>query len=297
MYNMITCKLMGGLGNQLFQIFTTLSYAIKSGNVFIFSDDTILGVGDNIRPTYWETFLLKLKPFTRNMFPKFKVIKEKDFTYNDIDLTEIKNQDVLLYGYFQSYKYFQNEFNTICKLINLVEIKNKLLQNRLEEYAYTSGFLYHTVSMHFRLGDYKKLQEYHPLMTYEYYEKALEHIILESGLIQNKLIQSKKTMNVLYFCEEEDIIDVLEMIDRMKEKFPTINFVRCSNDLEDWEQMLLMSLCKNNIIANSSFSWWGAYFNFNQDKIVCYPSKWFGPSLDHNTKDMCPDEWIAIQTD
>jgi len=294
MYNMITCNLMGGLGNQLFQIFTTLSYAIKSGNVFIFSDDTILGYGDNIRPTYWETFLLKLKPFTRNMFPKFKVIKEKDFTYNDIELSEIKNQDVLLYGYFQSYKYFQNEFNTICKLINLVEMKNNLLQNK-SEYVYTSGFLYHTVSMHFRLGDYKKVQEYHPLMTYEYYEKALEQIILKSELKQGTLTQNKKTMNVLYFCEEEDIVEVLEMIDHMKEKFPTINFVRCSNELEDWEQMLLMSLCKNNIIANSSFSWWGAYFNLNPDKIICYPSKWFGPSLDHDTKDMSPDEWIKIE--
>ena len=291
MYNMITCNLMGGLGNQLFQIFTTLSYAIKTGNVFIFSDDTILGVGDNIRSTYWETFLLKLKPFTRNMFPKFKVIKEKDFTYNDIELSEIKNQDVLLYGYFQSYKYFQNEFNTICKLINLAEMKNNLFQNK-SECNYTSGFLYNTISMHFRLGDYKKLQDYHPLMTYEYYEKALECIIQ-----QNKLTQNRKIINVLYFCEEEDIVDVLEMIDRMKEKFPTINFLRCSNDLEDWEQMILMSVCKNNIIANSSFSWWGAYFNLNQDKIVCYPSKWFGPSLDHDTKDMCPDEWIKIEID
>ena len=289
MYNMITCNLMGGLGNQLFQIFTTLSYAIKTGNVFIFSDDTILGVGDNIRSTYWETFLLKLKPFTRNMFPKFKVIKEKDFTYNDIESCEIKNQDVLLYGYFQSYKYFQNEFNTICKLINLAEMKNNLFQNK-SECMYTSGFLYNTISMHFRLGDYKKLQDYHPLMTYEYYEKALDYIIV-------KLTQSKKIINVLYFCEEEDIVDVLEMIDRMKEKFPTINFLRCSNDLEDWEQMLLMSVCKNNIIANSSFSWWGAYFNLSQDKIVCYPSKWFGPSLDHDTKDMCPDEWVKIEID
>ena len=286
---MITCNLMGGLGNQLFQIFTTLSYAIKTGNVFIFSDDTILGVGDNIRSTYWETFLLKLKPFTRNMFPKFKVIKEKDFTYNDIESCEIKNQDVLLYGYFQSYKYFQNEFNTICKLINLAEMKNNLFQNK-SECMYTSGFLYNTISMHFRLGDYKKLQDYHPLMTYEYYEKALDYIIV-------KLTQSKKIINVLYFCEEEDIVDVLEMIDRMKEKFPTINFLRCSNDLEDWEQMILMSVCKNNIIANSSFSWWGAYFNLSQDKIVCYPSKWFGPSLDHDTKDMCPDEWVKIEID
>jgi len=286
---MITCNLIGGLGNQLFQIFTTLSYAIRSGNIFAFADFKTLGTNETIiRQTYWDSFLLSLKPFTKNFFPKCKVIKEKEFIYNDIKLSEIKNQDVLLFGYFQSYKYFQNEFNTICKLIKLADMKYNLLQNRLEEYIYTSGFLYHTISLHFRLGDYKKVQHCHPLMTYDYYEKALSYIISQSSI---------KVSNVLYFCEEDDLSDVLLTINQLKEKFPILHFVRCSNKLEDWEQMLLMSLCKNNIIANSSFSWWGAYFNLNEDKIVCYPSKWFGPSLDHDTKDMSPPEWIKITID
>ena len=289
---MITCNLMGGLGNQLFQIFTTLSYAIRSGNIFVFADFKTLGSGETIiRQTYWDSFLLKLKPFTRNIFPICKVIKEESFTYQNINLSEIKNQDVLLFGYFQSYKYFQNEFITICKLIKLAEMKYNLLQTK-SEYTYTSGFLYHTVSLHFRLGDYKMIQNCHPLMTYQYYEKALTYIISQSTLTQNT-----KIMNVLYFCEEEDLTDVLVTINQFKKKFPTLNFVRCSNELEDWEQMLLMSLCRNNIIANSSFSWWGAYFNLNEDKIVCYPSKWFGASLEHDTKDMFPCEWMKIEID
>jgi hypothetical protein len=67
--------------------------------------------------------------------------------------------------------------------------------------------------------------------------------------------------------------------------------------MEDWQQLLLMSCCRHNIIANSSFSWWAAYFNNNPDKIVCYPDKWFGPQLSHNdTRDLCPENWNRIFT-
>ena len=58
--------------------------------------------------------------------------------------------------------------------------------------------------------------------------------------------------------------------------------------------MLLMSSCQDNIIANSTFSWWGAYFNTNNEKIVCYPYKWFGPSANHNICDLFPDSWQKI---
>ena len=73
------------------------------------------------------------------------------------------------------------------------------------------------------------------------------------------------------------------------------NYTRGLDTLDDWQQMLLMSCCHHNIIANSSFSWWAAYLNSNKDKIVCYPSVWFGPSANNNTKDLCPSDWTKIK--
>jgi hypothetical protein len=86
----------------------------------------------------------------------------------------------------------------------------------------------------------------------------------------------------------------MKIINRLENEFQDYKFFRGGNKLEDWEQMLLMSCCHHNIIANSSFSWWAAYFNFWSDKIICYPSVWFGEVSKINTKDLCPPEWNRI---
>jgi hypothetical protein len=67
-----------------------------------------------------------------------------------------------------------------------------------------------------------------------------------------------------------------------------------NEEFEDWHQLLLMSLCRDNIIANSSFSWWGAYFNSHDDKIVVCPSIWFGKDAKIDTSDLCPKSWHQI---
>jgi hypothetical protein len=145
-----------------------------------------------------------------------------------------------------------------------------------------------TISIHFRLGDYKHLQQYHPIMKYEYYKKALTTLLKKDNINQNDL-------NILYLCEDEDVHIVGDIIYKLTQDFPNINMERGGEYLEDWEQMLLMSLCKYNIIANSTFSWWGAYFNSNPDKIVYYPAIWFGPEINHNTDDLFPSDWIKIE--
>jgi hypothetical protein len=273
---------MGGLGNQIFQIFTTISYAIKSRNQFQFINKHQLGSGSTtVRYTFWKSFFSNLKPFLKAEFPPLHVIREKGFAYNDLLVLEMMNRDVLLFGYFQSYKYFQDNYETICKIIGVGKMKTEvLIQTGLEGKS-----LDKTISMHFRLGDYKKIQDFHPIASYEYYEKALTHIQKQNP---------GEDFIVYFFCEDEDLDDVQIKINKLVKQFPRYKFVRGDNTLADWQQMLLMSCCHHNIIANSSFSWWGAYFNSHEDKIVCYPSVWFGEKAPNDTKDLCPPEWIRI---
>ena len=98
----------------------------------------------------------------------------------------------------------------------------------------------------------------------------------------------KNDLYILYFCEENDIVYVNEKITYLKHNtnFKKLTFIKVPNHLDDWEQMILMSLCRHHIIANSTFSWWGAYFG-QGNGIVYYPSKWFGPAFgEKNTYDL-----------
>jgi len=284
---MITCNLVGGLGNQLFQIFTTISYAIKSKEKFIFLNSETIGTGiTKVRNTYWENLLYRLKPFLTVNFQNYIVIRETGFTFNDI-ISEINynkiNNNTCLYGYFQSDKYFQNYYETICKMLDIDNQKKTVSK------SYSDFNLENTVSMHFRLGDYKLLPNVYQILTYEYYKKAFEYIINFYKVIENQNICN---LHIWFFCEDNDLEDVNIIIEQLKLEFPH-NFInRAPSSLKDWEQMLLMSCCKHNIIANSSFSWWGSYLNSNPDKIVCYPETWFVNNTD--TRDLCPLEWIKI---
>ena len=277
---MLTCHLMGGLGNQLFQIFATISNSIRNKQRFTFLHSEYLGMntGDTIRSTYWNNLFVRLKPFLSNYLPQpMNIIREKSFNYKQLIVPTEGNN--CIYGYFQSYKYFEDNYETICKMIDIQGLKN--------DYPVSEN----TISMHFRIGDYKKVQHYHPILTYEYYKNSISHIV-------NKSADSNEgktpVYTILYFCENQDIDDVDIILNRLKTDLPTIVFTKASNDIADWGQMLTMSNCQHNIIANSSFSWWGAYFNNNPNKIVCYPSTWFGKCAGNNTCDLCPTEWKRI---
>jgi len=273
---------MGGLGNQLFQIFTTIAYAIKTRQTFKFYDIDILESSCTTRYTYWRNFLKSIKPFLTSEFPGMVCIKEEGFHYTDIQRKILNNENSFLFGYFQSYKYFDKEFYTICKMIKLEEIRKQILDK--SGYSNEQEQLANTISLHFRIGDYKKLPDVYPILNYSYYENALLYI-------QGSTITEK---NVLFFCQDDDLEDSLEIIETLKKKFDKYTFIRADNQLEDWEQMILMSSCRYNVIANSTFSWWAAYFNNHSKKIVIYPSRWFGPNSPHDTKDLFPSTFIRI---
>ena len=283
----VSCNLKGGLGNQLFQIFATISYGRKYNRTVIFPYSQELRTG-TIRNTYWHSFLKGLLQFTtygENMYKKntelmvYPVLREQGFHYQM--LTNIANNNVILDGYYQSYKYFENDIDFIYQQISLKELQQQVKDKSASYFIGDTN-----ISMHFRIGDYKAIQGCHPVMTYEYYNKALCEI--------EKCCQGKK-INVMYFHETVDTNDVNAIIDKLKQEHSSVEFTRIKDELSDWEQVLLMSCCDHNIIANSTFSWWGAFFNTNNNHIVCYPSLWFGNKLTHNTNDLFPNDWVKIE--
>jgi len=286
--NSASCFLMGGLGNQLFQIFATLAYCIRYRKKMILPYSTILSTGIS-RPTYWDTFLSNFKRYTtfnaNNNYTnedlyQFPMLKEQSHNYKEIPFVPT---NFLLNGYFQSFKYFRDVETEIFSIMNLQQQKT----NVRNEFAYLFSENTTTISMHFRLGDYKQKQDYHPIIPYRYYELSLLHIIMNTDLL--------KPITVIYFCEEEDNKIVGAIINKLKNELTAITFVKANDQIEDWKQLLIMSSCHHNIIANSSFSWWGAYFNQNKDKVVCYPKMWFGPAAKNDVSDMFPSDWNKIE--
>ena len=271
---MISIYLQGGLGNQLFQIFTTIAYSLKHKIVFKLpsnKNDLTSPYGEIYkRPLYFDNFFKKLQPFLTSNFQHQVLHREKAHFYTELPYCK---KDILLFGYFQSYKYFDSYKKDILRLTGVDKLLHKETNNN-------------TISIHFRIGDYVHNTSAHPILSIDYYVKSLQHIIEKTN---------KDNWNVIYYFEKKDLVQVTTNIRVLKDGFPNLNFKECPQNLSDWEEMLSMSSCKHNIIANSTFSWWGAYLNENNDKIVCYPSLWFGNELQNkDTGDLFLDNWVKI---
>jgi hypothetical protein len=273
---------MGGLGNQLFQIFTGISYSFNNKIAFKINNKKPDNVSplDNksLRPTYWDTFLSNLSKFTYNDSINLPVYREK--TFFKYDTIPFIQQDFKLFGYYQSYKYFENQYENIIKLIKIDERKENLKQKYSNYFKNKKP-----ISLHFRIGDYVKNLAMHPVLEIEYYIKSI-------NFLKDKINELENNNYILIFGEFNDKEKIEEYIKTIKNKFPNLEILICDYNIEDYEQMLLMSLCQHNIIANSSFSWWGAYFNNNSEKIVCYPSIWNGST--NETQDLFPKNWNKI---
>jgi len=273
---------MGGLGNQLFQIFTTIAYAAENGCEFHFLYTKTVGK----RPAYWDNLLLPLKKNTVFNLEKGALLREKAFHYIELPrVTIMKNTS--LYGYFQSPKYFNKYTKEIAERAMQLSKYQTIISNKFFKNLDIDRIK--TTSMHFRIGDYFTLQDCHPILEYEYYKNSIQKILD---------VTKCNKWTFLYFCEDDDYELVqYAYIMPFQFDFPSCIFLRADPKIPDYLQMLLMSCCKHHIIANSTFSWWGAYLNFSTDKIVCYPSVWFGKKLARNsTKDLIPEgeNWIKV---
>lgn len=272
---MITIELMGGLGNQLFQIFAAIGYSYRYCTPFYFEDKRVSLGWRKVQ--YWRSFLSSLQPYIKFENELNPGYRDPHFHFTEIPFLGMN--DVKLFGYFQSFKYFDAYKTKIFELIELENRKSDLIKKMAIDTEYT-------ISMHFRIGDYIKIQEHHPILPLNYYVKAINELCNQSGKLDWK---------ILYVCEEDDIVLVNENINALQVIFPDLHFTKLDGNLSDWEQMLAMSICRHHIIANSTFSWFGAYFNNHTDKLVYYPSMWFGPAQGNkNMDDLFPEEWIKI---
>ena len=278
---MITIEIMGGLGNQLFQVFHLIAYSLTNKVPFYFEQRASPDRPD--RPFYWDNFLASLKPFVKSDYdPQLNICGETNHhfipvpKYADVNA----NAPFKFFGYFQSYKYFEHMQSCVFRMIKLDEHKARVKSKHPE------CDLRDTVALHFRMGDYKKTPSHHPVLDLSYYVAAINVVVKTSN---------KDDLKVLCFFEQEDTSAVDQKIGCLEQIFKNITFSKVDTRIVDHEQLIMMSLCRHNVIANSTFSWWGAYFNTNPDKVVTYPETWFGPSLaTKSVADMFPPQWTKI---
>ena len=281
---MIILSLNGGLGNQLFQLYTGLAYSIKYSipcKISSLKEDDNKSASGDPRPTYWNNLLINLKSFIEKINLEQQVYQYTEPSFHFIPIPKI-SYNFKLQGYFQSFKYFQDQKTEIGNLIGLKELHSNVLST-YSRYFNTKNPI---ISLHFRIGDYKYLTDLHPILDNKYYINAITFI--KDTLKNDKL-------SILCFNEKQDDIIVKKNINALKSKFTNCDFIQINYSIEDWKQLLIMTCCHHNIIANSSFSWWGAYLNTYENNIVCYPNMWFGKNLlMNNTKDLFPINWNKI---
>ena len=279
---MIYIEIMGGLGNQLFQIFCGIAYSFENRIPFKINNMKfdLVSPLDNIskRPTYWTSLLSNLSSFTYQQHLQIPTYIEKThFKFTKIPYI---TQDFKLHGYYQSYKYFDAQYANICKMIYLNNHKVEIAKKHKSLFEYVKK----PISIHFRIGDYVKNQAMHPILSTSYYINCINYL-------KSQIPDFEENYYLLVFGELCDNEKIMYAIENIKAQH-NIEIMLCDYVIPDYEQLLLMSLCYHNIIANSTFSWWGAYFNNTINKIVCYPSIWNGSN--NNVTDLFPKSWTKI---
>lgn len=276
--NYISCWIHGGIGNQLFQIANAINYSEKTKKKLIFKNDTYLWNFHGLeRKTAWNTlFSNKLNVITNDDYYKnIKFNEYKELRNNCYDEIPILENNVYLNGYFQSAKYISD--NTKNKMNELIysneEFFNiaKMIYNIIKEY-FNDANDDNYVFLHIRRTDYVQNCTHNLLSIEDYYNKALKE----------------------YFDENVKIVVFSDDIEWCKRniKFKNCYFVDIRNL---YIELILMSFYKNAIIANSTFSWWGAYTGNYKNKKVIAPKQWYAnTSHIREWNDIYLDHWILI---
>lgn len=292
---MVIIKLQGGLGNQMFQYAFGISLAKTKKQKLYFDLSFLehpvldnlytkrnyeLNIFKNIKVKSVSTILLFLSrnTITRKIANKlgFKVLsnyQEQKFSFDE----KIGKEVIPYYydGYWQSYKYFNNHIDIIKDSFifqeNVLNIYNLSILHNIRGNE--------SCSIHIRRTDYlsKNALNFHGTCNLDYYQKAVDFIC-------------SKIKSIQFFIFSDDYSWAKENIKVTVEN----SFLIEGNHYENsWIDMFLMSQCSHNIIANSSFSWWGAWLNENPNKIIVGPQDWFAEKS-INTSDLLPKEWVLL---
>ncbi len=292
---MIIVRLEGGLGNQMFQYALGRKLSLKNKTELKF-DISALGPAtrefqlnifnsqfpiaseqdiDNVKNSNLSFVeLLKYRIQRKINIPYFRKSDLFETTLFKFDSNILKaGKNAYLTGYWQSHKYFEKIRKTLLKDFQPKEIPTSSIYNYLNTLSSESS-----VSIHIRRGDYVNNAEtntLHGTCSVEYYNSAIDYI-------------SSKIHTPVFYIFSDDM-DWVKSNFIIKHKFIYVTETPVG---KDYFEMCLMSYCKHNIIANSSFSWWAAWLNQNPDKIVVAPKKWMNTSI--NTNDLIPANWIRL---
>ena len=254
-------QLAGGLGNMMFQIAAAKGISTKTGHT-LKSDFSHVGTQHKLPSSYKENMFRNIPNLTTNI--QGEKMDVPSFEYIDVTLNRVNTQ---LTGYFQSPKHFDHIKESIVKLFSPSEDTNFYIA---EKYGNLDDF----VSLHVRRGDYTKLSEHHHNLDIKYYLNAIDYF---------------QGHNFMVFSDD------IEWCKKHFDFSPSSVFVEGEEDFID---LHIMSKCKHNVIANSTFSWWAAYLNPNPNKTVIYPDKWFGPkNSQFSTRDLFPNDWVCLSED
>jgi len=285
---MVIIHLKGGLGNQMFQYAFGRSLSIKRGAELKLDilDSPIIGIKHDIERPYLlsnfninaeiatkEEVLKERKPFLLLLSKIWRRVSRYDYFKFDTSFFK-KGSDYFEGFWWQSEKYFKDIRN---QLLSEYTLKASFGTNA-EKITTVIRQAESPVSIHIRRGDFASDQttrEHHGLLSNDYYIKAIELI-------------NRKVSFATFFIFSDDIEWVKTNL-----QLPSTTLFVSGGTILDTEELFLMTLCKHHVIANSSFSWWGAWLGTHPEKIVIAPQKWItDPSVD--ASDVYPEGWIKI---
>jgi len=282
---MIYTRIRGGLGNQLFQYCTARVIADELGvnlglDVREYEKTSIFKLGlsrFNLRAEYNPKKLIKHKKDGKIAYALDCILGNHRHVYEEqhlkFDNTVLSKPDGTYFkGYWQSEEYFKS--NRI-QILNDLEITKKPSKKNISTLNDIENCL--AVSLHIRRGDYISNNSTHGTCDLAYYERAVGHLVNRLG------------KDIVIFAFSDDPGWVSKNL-----RLPVnIRYIKHNSSDKNYEDLRLMSHCKHNIIANSSFSWWGAWLNKNPKKLVIAPERWFSNAKVTNP-DIIPIQWIRL---